>query len=260
MCTLARPSCREEPKWEFQLEHNGVLFPPEYEPHGIPILYDGEPVELSPEAEEVATMFEAMRESDYMNKHTFRKNFWEDWKAVLGPRHVIKARDGRAVVGLPAGRSDAASLPCDAGATARRSRQQRLVRDHDSHPGSPAHGCHPAPLTGARHALPRTSRSATSCPSTSTSRAGEKPRRPCPRRRRSRFSRRGSRPRRGSSSPSSTGGRSASGTSGEGRGRAGWVLQAAAGDPQGAHRLRARIARVAPSGHEVVRLSGPLTL
>jgi DNA topoisomerase-1 len=37
-----------EPKWQ-TLEHAGVLFPPEYEPHGVKMLYDGKPVDLTPE-------------------------------------------------------------------------------------------------------------------------------------------------------------------------------------------------------------------
>ena len=39
-------------KWE-TLEHSGVLFPPEYTPHGVKMLYDGKPVDLTPEQEEV---------------------------------------------------------------------------------------------------------------------------------------------------------------------------------------------------------------
>ena len=39
-------------KWE-TLEHSGVLFPPEYTPHGVKMLYDGKPVDLTPKQEEV---------------------------------------------------------------------------------------------------------------------------------------------------------------------------------------------------------------
>lgn len=41
-------------KWT-KLEHNGVLFPPDYVPHGVKMKYDGKPISLSPEAEEVAS-------------------------------------------------------------------------------------------------------------------------------------------------------------------------------------------------------------
>ena len=39
-------------KWE-TLEHSGVQFPPEYTPHGVKMLYDGKPVDLTPKQEEV---------------------------------------------------------------------------------------------------------------------------------------------------------------------------------------------------------------
>lgn len=39
-------------KWT-TLEHNGVIFPPPYQPHGVKMLYDGKPVHLTPEQEEV---------------------------------------------------------------------------------------------------------------------------------------------------------------------------------------------------------------
>jgi DNA topoisomerase IB len=39
-------------KWQ-TLAHNGVLFPPDYTPHGVKMLYDGQPVDLTPQQEEV---------------------------------------------------------------------------------------------------------------------------------------------------------------------------------------------------------------
>lgn len=76
-------------KWK-TLEHGGVLFPPEYTPHGIKMKYDGVPVDLTPEQEEVATMYAAMLETDYVTqkKEMFLKNFWIDFKHVLGKTHV----------------------------------------------------------------------------------------------------------------------------------------------------------------------------
>ena len=35
-------------KWR-TLKHNGPVFPPPYEPHGVKMRYDGKPVELTPE-------------------------------------------------------------------------------------------------------------------------------------------------------------------------------------------------------------------
>jgi DNA topoisomerase-1 len=78
-----------EIRWK-TLEHHGVLFPPEYEPHGVKMLYDGVPVDLTPEQEEVATFFAVMKETDYMKKSIFLENFWEGFKGVLGPDHRIQ--------------------------------------------------------------------------------------------------------------------------------------------------------------------------
>lgn len=52
----------EDPKpegihWAHHLEHAGISFPPAYRPHGVKMLYDGKPVDLTPQQEEVATMF-----------------------------------------------------------------------------------------------------------------------------------------------------------------------------------------------------------
>lgn len=69
-------------KWK-TLSHNGVLFPPEYEPHGVKMKYEGKPVELPPEAEEVASFFAAILETDYPKNPTFVKNFFEDWVDVM---------------------------------------------------------------------------------------------------------------------------------------------------------------------------------
>jgi DNA topoisomerase I len=73
------------------LRHAGVLFPPEYVPHKVKMLYDGQPVKLTREQEEIATMYAAMLESDFIKKAVFRKNFWAGWKNVLGKDHVIQS-------------------------------------------------------------------------------------------------------------------------------------------------------------------------
>ncbi|KAF8921693.1 DNA topoisomerase 1, partial [Haplosporangium bisporale] len=46
-------------KWN-TLIHNGVYFPPDYVPHGIKMKYDGKPIKLAPEVEEVASFFAAL--------------------------------------------------------------------------------------------------------------------------------------------------------------------------------------------------------
>jgi hypothetical protein len=64
------------------LEHAGVLFPPMYEPHGVKLKYENKPVDLSPEEEEVASMFAAMKDTEYATKPVFLKNFWNDFREV----------------------------------------------------------------------------------------------------------------------------------------------------------------------------------
>ncbi|KAJ4807589.1 DNA topoisomerase 1 [Rhynchospora pubera] len=83
------PGSGDGQKWT-TLEHNGVIFPPPYQPHGVKMLYNGQPVDLTPEQEEVATMFAVMKDSDYATKPKFIENFWNDWKQILGKNHVIK--------------------------------------------------------------------------------------------------------------------------------------------------------------------------
>ncbi|KAF9566735.1 topoisomerase I [Agrocybe pediades] len=71
-------------KWT-TLEHNGVLFPPPYEPlpSDIKMKYDGKPVDLPPEAEEVAGFYAALLDTDHGRDPTFCKNFFDDWKKVM---------------------------------------------------------------------------------------------------------------------------------------------------------------------------------
>ncbi|CAB9519858.1 DNA topoisomerase 1 [Seminavis robusta] len=80
------------------MEHAGVAFPETYEPHGIKMKYDGKEVDLTPAQEEAATFFAAM-DPDGMhlgNPKTakiFIRNFFDDFKTVLGKKHVIKSFD-----------------------------------------------------------------------------------------------------------------------------------------------------------------------
>ncbi|KAJ9100837.1 DNA topoisomerase 1 [Naganishia cerealis] len=73
-----------EQKWE-SLHHNGVMFPPEYEPlpSHVKMYYDGKPVDLAPAAEEVAGFFAAMLETDHAQNPVFQKNFWNDFLQVV---------------------------------------------------------------------------------------------------------------------------------------------------------------------------------
>lgn len=68
-------------KWS-TMKHNGVLFPPEYVPHKIPLIIDNEEVELVPHVEEVATFFAAIVGTDYEQNEVFCENFFVDFKEV----------------------------------------------------------------------------------------------------------------------------------------------------------------------------------
>lgn len=72
-------------KWT-TLEHSGVVFPPAYVPlpKNVRLIYDGTPVVLHPEAEEVATFFGSMLHSTQnVENPVFQKNFFGDFKEVL---------------------------------------------------------------------------------------------------------------------------------------------------------------------------------
>jgi DNA topoisomerase-1 len=86
-------------KWE-KLEHNGVVFPPEYEPlpKNIKLRYDGVPVTLSIEAEEIAGFFGAMLNSAHnVDNPTFQKNFFADFTEELKKTGGAKDKDGNKV-------------------------------------------------------------------------------------------------------------------------------------------------------------------
>jgi DNA topoisomerase-1 len=94
----APPGCQ----WS-TMEHAAVSFPETYVPHGICMKYDGKPVQLSPMEEEAASFFAAM-DPDGMHlgepktAKIFIKNFFADFRDVLGKGHIIKVsrEEGRA--------------------------------------------------------------------------------------------------------------------------------------------------------------------
>lgn len=87
-----------EIKWH-SLKHNGVMFPPDYEPlpSHVKLYYDGKPVDLPLEAEEVAGFYGALLETDHAKNPVFQKNFFNDFKQVLeengGTLNGIKIED-----------------------------------------------------------------------------------------------------------------------------------------------------------------------
>jgi DNA topoisomerase I len=86
-------------KWN-TFQHNGVVFPPAYEPlpKKVKMLYDGVPVSMAPEAEEIAGFFGAMLHSTInVENPTFQKNFFHDFKESLKSSGGAKDKDGNKV-------------------------------------------------------------------------------------------------------------------------------------------------------------------
>jgi DNA topoisomerase-1 len=101
-------------KWN-TMEHNGVLFPLKYKPHNLPVLYrdapspasqrcnahplhkelDGTEIQiyLTPKQEEAATLYAKFIDTKYIKSRVFRRNFWKNWKKILGKNHQIKSLD-----------------------------------------------------------------------------------------------------------------------------------------------------------------------
>ena len=86
-------------KWS-TLEHNGVVFPPPYEPlpNNVQMRYNGIPVRMAPEAEETAGFFGAMLNSTHnVENPTFQKNFFEDFTKTLKETGGATDKDGNKV-------------------------------------------------------------------------------------------------------------------------------------------------------------------
>ena len=86
-------------KWT-TLEHAGVVFPPPYEPlpKNVKMQYDGKPVNMRPEAEEVAVFFGAMLNSTHnVENPTFQKNFFDDFREVLKETGGATDREGNKI-------------------------------------------------------------------------------------------------------------------------------------------------------------------
>ena len=79
-------------RWD-KLYHHGPLFPDEYQPHKIPIIYKNEKIVLPTEAEEFATVYSKYIDSDYIKHKKFNKNFWNDWKHYLKNTKITSLED-----------------------------------------------------------------------------------------------------------------------------------------------------------------------
>ncbi len=69
-------------KWK-DLRHNGVAFPPAYEPRGLTIRIKADDVPLSPDAEELAYAWGKKRSTPYVQDPAFQANFHSDLSRFL---------------------------------------------------------------------------------------------------------------------------------------------------------------------------------
>src|SRR5713226_9053795 len=69
-------------KWK-ELRHNGVAFPPAYEPKGLHVNIRNETLRLSPDAEEMAYAWGKKRTTPYVQDPVFQTNFLSDFVKVL---------------------------------------------------------------------------------------------------------------------------------------------------------------------------------
>lgn len=68
------------------LQHNGILFPPEYEVKGIKIKIKGEKISLDPIQEEMVYQWAKKKDTPYAQDRVFQKNFTADFAKMLDSR------------------------------------------------------------------------------------------------------------------------------------------------------------------------------
>jgi DNA topoisomerase-1 len=85
-------------KWT-ALEHNGVMFPPPYDPlpKNIKMKYNGVLITLPIEAEEVAGFFGAMIDSSHARNPKFVENFFGDFQEVLKEHGGARNPEGKKI-------------------------------------------------------------------------------------------------------------------------------------------------------------------
>ena len=74
---------KKSKKWK-TLQHNGIIFPPEYDVRGFTIMIKGETVSLAPNQEEMAYQWAKKKDTPYVQDKVFQKNFTEDFLETFG--------------------------------------------------------------------------------------------------------------------------------------------------------------------------------
>jgi len=73
-------------KWK-TLVHNGVAFPPEYEPRGFHIKLKGRTIALNPQQEEMAIAWAKKKDTPYVKDPVFAANFVKDFVKLFPPEY-----------------------------------------------------------------------------------------------------------------------------------------------------------------------------
>ena len=73
-------------KWK-KLEHNGILFPPDFETKKIKITIKGENVDLDINQEEMVYQWAKKKDTPYVQDKVFQKNFLADFANTFGSRY-----------------------------------------------------------------------------------------------------------------------------------------------------------------------------
>mmetsp|Transcript_40519 Transcript_40519/g.101970 ORF Transcript_40519/g.101970 Transcript_40519/m.101970 type:complete len:831 (+) Transcript_40519:192-2684(+) len=73
------------------LRHSGVLFSAPYQPHNVPLIYDGKRIALTPLQEEFATYYAQYLSTQHVKNPRFNENFFKDWQLYLneGGKHPV---------------------------------------------------------------------------------------------------------------------------------------------------------------------------
>jgi DNA topoisomerase I len=81
-------------KWN-TLEHNGIAFPPEYQPRGISISIGGEKLMLNRDQEELVYAWAKKKDTHYVQDIVFQSNYLNDFKKLLpeGFQHITSIKD-----------------------------------------------------------------------------------------------------------------------------------------------------------------------
>ncbi|MED5543275.1 MAG: DNA topoisomerase I, partial [Thermoproteota archaeon] len=73
-------------KWK-KLEHNGILFPPDFETKKIKIKIKGENVDLDINQEEMIYQWAKKKDTPYVQDKVFQKNFLADFAKTFGKKY-----------------------------------------------------------------------------------------------------------------------------------------------------------------------------